>query len=138
MAFKEKNLPLHVLINNAGVGGVPFGEPAVYIVHTTVFIVYVSIVAQSTELTPDGHETHFQVNHLGPLLLTLELLPIILDTASTTGDGRIVFVGSLGHMYGQFSPSNFAGEQFYDRFQFYFNSKLFTVCVSAVPTCTIL
>lgn len=40
MAFKEKNLPLHVLINNAGVGGVPFGEPAVYIVHTTVFIVY--------------------------------------------------------------------------------------------------
>ena len=26
VAFKERNLPLHVLINNAGVGGVPFSE----------------------------------------------------------------------------------------------------------------
>ena len=81
----------------------------------------------SAELTEDGHETHLQVNHLGPLLLTLELLPIIMDTASTTGDGRIVFVGSLGHTSGQFSSNNLEGEIFYNRFQFYFNSKLFTV-----------
>ena len=27
VAFKERNLPLHVLINNAGVGGIPFSEP---------------------------------------------------------------------------------------------------------------
>ena len=26
VAFKERNLPLHVLINNAGVATVPFGE----------------------------------------------------------------------------------------------------------------
>ena len=26
IAFKEKNLPLHVLINNAGVALVPYGE----------------------------------------------------------------------------------------------------------------
>ena len=65
-----------------------------------------------------------------------------MDTASTTGDGRIVFVGSLGHLSGQFSPSNLDGETYYDRFQFYFNSKLFTVRVmlhnTYYNTCTLL
>ena len=38
VAFKERNLPLHVLINNAGVGGIPFSE----LTHTCsiVFILY--------------------------------------------------------------------------------------------------
>ena len=39
----------------------------------------------------------FQVNHLGPTLLTLELLPLLLDTAAASGDGRILFLSSSGH-----------------------------------------
>jgi len=44
---EEKNLPLHVLVNNAGV----FGS------------------SQRTE-TVDGLEMHFGTNHIGPFLLT--------------------------------------------------------------------
>ena len=78
-------------------------------------------------LTEDGHETHFQVNHLSHLLLTLELLPIMLDTASSTGDGRIVIVSSAFHKSGELNPSNMEGQQSYGRTMFYNNSKLYNV-----------
>lgn len=29
-AFKEKNLPLHILINNAGIAGIPYGKLQLY------------------------------------------------------------------------------------------------------------
>ena len=32
-AFKEKNLPLNLLINNAGVAWMPFSEPLVDLIH---------------------------------------------------------------------------------------------------------
>lgn len=61
--------PLHVLINNAGVGG-------------------------QRGLTSDGFEIHFGVNHLGHFLLTQELLPLITES----GPGaRIVVVASDSH-----------------------------------------
>ena len=78
-------------------------------------------------LTEDGHETHFQVNHLSHLLLTLELLPIMLDTAGSTGDGRIVIVSSSAHKWGELNPSNMEGQQSYVRRIFYGNSKLYNV-----------
>ena len=78
-------------------------------------------------LTEDGHETQFQVNHLSHFLLTLELLPIMLDTASTTGDGRIVIVSSAGHRSGVFDPDNLDGQQSYGRMKFYCHSKLYNV-----------
>ena len=80
-----------------------------------------------TALTEDGHETQFQVNHLSHLLLTLELLPILMDTASSTGDGRIVIVSSSAHQSGVFDPNNLDGQQLFNRFKFYANSKLFNV-----------
>ena len=60
--------PLHVLINNAGVGGV-------------------------RGLTADGFELHFGVNHLGHFALTQALLPLL--TAS--GPARVVNVASDSH-----------------------------------------
>ena len=78
-------------------------------------------------LTEDGHETQFQVNYLSHLLLTLELLPIIADTASKTEDGRIVFLSSVAHTYAQFDPQNLEGQEVYQRMQFYCNSKLYCV-----------
>ncbi|XP_064396433.1 retinol dehydrogenase 12-like [Halichondria panicea] len=103
-AFKENNLPLHILINNAGIAWIPYTK------------------------TDDGFERTYQVNHLYPFLLTLELLPIVLETASTSGDGRILFVTSNAHNFGaNFNPDNLNSEIQYDRMKAYPNTKLYNV-----------
>ena len=84
--------------------------------------------------TVDGHEIQFQVNHLSHMLLTLELLPIIRDTARSTGDGRIVFLSSLAHVWGIFEPENLDGQQSYSGMKFYNNSKLFNVLKPTVSS----
>ena len=103
--FKNKGLPLHILINNAGIMAVPFGK------------------------TADGYEMHFQVNHLSHFLMTLELLPLVTETA-VSGDGRIVLVSSLWHNQGTFDPANMNGEVSYGRVKFYGNSKLYNVMMA--------
>jgi len=70
-----------------------------------------------------------QVNHLGHFLLTLELLPTLLDTASHTGDCRIIFVSSAAHTFVNWEPGNMNAEQQYGRMKFYPNSKLYNVSV---------
>jgi retinol dehydrogenase 12 len=68
-AFLDTGEPLHVLVNNAGVGGV-------------------------RGITADGFELHFGVNHLGHFALTQLLLPRL----SSSGPGaRIVNVSSEAH-----------------------------------------
>ena len=84
--------------------------------------------------TVDGHEIQFQVNHLSHMLLTLELLPIIRDTACSTGDGRIVFLSSFAHVWGIFEPENLDGQQSYSGMKFYNNSKLFNVLKPTVSS----
>ena len=69
------------------------------------------VVAKVSNPAEDGHEIQFQVNHLSHMLLTLELLPIIQDTARSTGDGRIVFISSVAHDSGVFDPDNLEGQQ---------------------------
>ena len=62
--------------------------------------------------------------------LTLELLPLLLDTAASTGDGRIVFVGSAAHSLfaGPFDVSKMnRPENEYKRFEVYGDSKLYNV-----------
>jgi NAD(P)-dependent dehydrogenase (short-subunit alcohol dehydrogenase family) len=61
--------PLHVLLNNAGV------------------------VMMKRELTVDGYETTFAVNHLGPFLLTNLLVERMIESAPA----RIVNVASDAH-----------------------------------------
>ena len=78
-------------------------------------------------MTEDGYEAQFQVNHLSHFLLTLELLPIILDTASNCGDCRIVIVSSIGHLNAVFEPGNMNAEVSYSRMGFYYKSKLYNV-----------
>ena len=68
-SFLARDEPLHVLVNNAGVGGV-------------------------RGLTADGFEVHFGVNHLGHFALTQLLLPRL----SSSGPGaRVVNVSSEAH-----------------------------------------
>ena len=71
-----------------------------------------------------------QVNHLCPFLLTLELLPIVLETASTSGDGRILFVSSSGHYKryaGEVNFNSIDSEEMYRRTKAYGRTKLYNV-----------
>ena len=104
--FKERHLPLHILVNNAGIAFVPFAK------------------------TVDGYEMQYQVNYLGHFLLTLELLPVVVETARSQGDVRIVNVSSAAHGWGTLDPNNMNGEVSYSRTAFYGNSKLYNIMVS--------
>ena len=78
-------------------------------------------------MTEDGNESIFQVNHLGHFLLTLELLPVMLDTAANTGDCRVVIVTSRAIYTGKFDPTNLNAERSYGPIFNYQNSKLYIV-----------
>lgn len=67
-AFLARSEPLHVLVNNAGVGG-------------------------QRGVTADGFEVHFGTNHLGHFLLTELLLERLLASAPA----RVVTVASQAH-----------------------------------------
>jgi retinol dehydrogenase-12 len=68
-AFLVRDEPLHVLVNNAGVGG-------------------------ARGLTADGFEAHFGINHLGHFALTM----LLLDRLKASGPGcRVVNVSSELH-----------------------------------------
>jgi NAD(P)-dependent dehydrogenase (short-subunit alcohol dehydrogenase family) len=67
-AFLARDEPLHVLINNAGVGG-------------------------QRGATSDGFEIHFGVNHLGHFLFT----DMLLDRLRASAPARIVVVSSQAH-----------------------------------------
>ncbi|XP_054784285.1 short-chain dehydrogenase TIC 32 B, chloroplastic-like [Prosopis cineraria] len=74
--FIALDLPLNILINNAGVMFCPF------------------------QLSEDGVEMQFATNHLGHFLLTNLLLDKMKRTAKATGiEGRIVNLSSIAHTY---------------------------------------
>ncbi|MBA3652627.1 MAG: SDR family oxidoreductase [Actinobacteria bacterium] len=66
--FLAEDVPLHVLVNNAGVGG-------------------------QQGITVDGFELAFGTNHLGHFLLT----NLLLDKLKASAPARIVSVSSIGH-----------------------------------------
>ncbi len=68
-AFRARGKPLHILVDNAGVMGMPHG------------------------LTVDGLETTLGVNHFGHVLLTLDLLPLLEKSTPS----RVVIVASDAH-----------------------------------------
>ncbi|MED6121068.1 Short-chain dehydrogenase TIC 32 B, chloroplastic [Stylosanthes scabra] len=74
--FLALQLPLNILINNAGVMFCPF------------------------KLSENGLETQFHTNHLGHFLLTKLLLDKMKETAEATGiEGRIINLSSIAHNY---------------------------------------
>jgi retinol dehydrogenase 12 len=102
-AFQKKNLPLHFLINNAGIMNTPYGK------------------------TKQGFEQQFGVNHLAHFLLTDLLLPKLKSSAPA----RIVNVSSEGHRMDPNSIQTIYDdvnmEKGYSGFRAYSRSKLSNV-----------
>ncbi|KAL5710957.1 NADP-retinol dehydrogenase [Ranunculus cassubicifolius] len=102
--FLALDLPLNILINNAGVMFCPY------------------------KLTEDGVETQFQTNHLGHFYLTNLLLDKMKNTARDTGiEGRIVNLSSIAHNYTYEEGIRFDGlndKKGYDDKKAYGQSKL--------------
>jgi NAD(P)-dependent dehydrogenase (short-subunit alcohol dehydrogenase family) len=91
---------LHVLVNNAGVGGV------------------------DRQLSQDGHELHLAVNHLAGFALTRRLLPLLEASAPA----RIVFVASVGQAPLDFDDPML--ERGYQPLRAYGQSKLAQIATS--------
>jgi len=92
--FLAKNVPLNILINNAGIMAVPY---------TLI----------------EGYESQFATNHLGHFLLTTLLLPALIQGKPS----RVVSVSSCAHkrMAVDFDDINF--EKGYDKWKAYGQSK---------------
>jgi len=95
--FLGKNLPLHILINNAGIMAVPYGK------------------------TEDGWELQFGTNHLGHFLLTT----LLLDTLLASAPSRVVALSSIATKHGGilWNDINFQDESKYHKWTSYFQSK---------------
>ncbi|BCJ64226.1 SDR family NAD(P)-dependent oxidoreductase [Polymorphospora rubra] len=89
---------LDVLVNNAGVGFGPAGEPR--------------------QLSADGHELRLAVNYLAPYLLSRLLLPLLRRAAPA----RIVNVASIGQA--DVDLDDLMLDRGYDRFVAYRRAKL--------------
>ncbi|XP_047392395.1 dehydrogenase/reductase SDR family member on chromosome X isoform X2 [Sciurus carolinensis] len=98
--FKMKNIPLHVLVNNAGVMMVPQRE------------------------TKDGFEEHFGLNYLGHFLLTNLLLDTLRASGSPGCSARVVTVSSATHYVGQLDLEDLQGSGSYSPHAAYAQSKL--------------
>jgi NAD(P)-dependent dehydrogenase (short-subunit alcohol dehydrogenase family) len=92
----NKLAQLDLLINNAGIMIPPF------------------------ELTVDGFESQFGVNHLGPFALTGQLL----DTLKTTPGSRIINTSSIAHSQGKILFDDINAENGYKAMERYSMSKL--------------
>ncbi|WP_435316803.1 oxidoreductase [Haloarchaeobius sp. TZWSO28] len=99
-AFEEDYDELHVLCNNAGVMAIPRQE------------------------TKDGFEMQFGVNHLGHFALTGHLLDTLHQTE---GETRVVTQSSGLHERGEMDFEDLHGEQSYDEWDAYAQSKLANV-----------
>lgn len=95
---------LDVLINNAGVMNCPYS------------------------LTGDGIEEHLAVNHYGNFLLT----NLLKDLIYRAENGRVVFVSSSLHKYGQVRLEGYKGEYDYNQSKPYSDSKLMNILVARV------
>jgi NAD(P)-dependent dehydrogenase (short-subunit alcohol dehydrogenase family) len=95
-AFTAANTHLDVLMNNAGIMSLPYGQ------------------------TADGFEQQLGTNHLGHFALTGHLLPTLLATPNS----RVVNVSSSAYMTGQMHFDDIQSEKHYSRWGAYEQSKL--------------
>ncbi len=97
--FKGQQSKLHVLVNNAG------------------------IIPRKREVTVDGFETQFAVNHLAPFLLT----NLLLDVLKSSVPARIVTVASDMHRGATIDFDDLQSEKSYGPVRVYCRTKLANV-----------
>lgn len=85
-----------------------------------VLINNAAIATNRRELTEDGFESTFGINHLAPFLLTNLLLGLLRDSAPA----RIVNVSSGAHTSGHIDLDNLQMNRRFDGWNAYCNSKL--------------
>jgi NAD(P)-dependent dehydrogenase (short-subunit alcohol dehydrogenase family) len=102
--FLNTGRPLHVLINNAGLGNT------------------------RRIMTEDGIEMVFAVNHLAYFLLTM----LLLDRIKQSAPARIVNVASEAHRFGTINFDDLGGERRYSTIGAYGQSKLANILFSYV------
>lgn len=84
--FKSRRLPLHILINNAGVMHIPYKKSL------------------------DGIENHIAINFMGHFLLTILLLPVLNVSGTNQLFARIVNVSSSTHRVGNIDLTTFTSK----------------------------
>ncbi len=94
--IKNRNTPLHVLVNNAGV------------------------IAPKRALSPDGVELTLATNYLGPFLLT----NLLLDELKASAPARVINVCSVSHANADIDFTDLGYERGYRSFKAYARSKL--------------
>ncbi|XP_054644233.1 dehydrogenase/reductase SDR family member on chromosome X-like isoform X2 [Dunckerocampus dactyliophorus] len=99
-SFKDRDLPLNILVNNAGVMLVPEGR------------------------TQDGFEVHFSVNYLGHFLLTWLLLDTLKSSGKSGNFSRVVNVSSSAHCVGEIRLDDLNSNRCYSAHGAYCHSKL--------------
>nr|XP_057938288.1 dehydrogenase/reductase SDR family member on chromosome X-like isoform X2 [Doryrhamphus excisus] len=99
-SFKARDLPLNILVNNAGVMLVPEGR------------------------TQDGFEVHFSVNYLGHFLLTWLLLDTLKRSGKSGNFSRVVNVSSSAHCVGEIRLDDLNSNRCYSAHGAYCQSKL--------------
>ncbi|XP_059185170.1 retinol dehydrogenase 12 [Centropristis striata] len=99
----EEEKALHILVNNAGVSGLP------------------------RQITKDGFEASYATNVLGPFLLT----NLLLDLMKRSSPARIVNLSSVNHRKGVVDFAHFHGEKLiYHMDSVYNNTKLHNVILT--------
>lgn len=100
--FGKKEESLDILINNAGIFGVP------------------------KTLTKEGNEMTFTANYLGHFLLT----NLLLDKLKASAPSRIINVSSFVHKYGKIVKDDLQSEKAFTNSKAYCNSKLANILFS--------
>ena len=88
--------------------------------HLDVLINNAGIMIPPYELTREGFESQFGVNHLGPFALTA----LLLDKLRSTPDSRVVSTSSIAHKQGKIYFDDINAEQRYNSVVRYAQSKL--------------
>jgi NAD(P)-dependent dehydrogenase (short-subunit alcohol dehydrogenase family) len=88
-----------------------------------VLILNAGLFPMTKQISAQGFEQQFGVNHLGHFLLT----NLLLDQVKAAEQGRIVIVSSIMHWLGRINTGSFRGEKFYNPVAAYGQSKLANV-----------
>eukprot|EP00009_Paramoeba_aestuarina_P005233 CAMPEP_0201522748 /NCGR_PEP_ID=MMETSP0161_2-20130828/18527_1 /ASSEMBLY_ACC=CAM_ASM_000251 /TAXON_ID=180227 /ORGANISM="Neoparamoeba aestuarina, Strain SoJaBio B1-5/56/2" /LENGTH=297 /DNA_ID=CAMNT_0047921675 /DNA_START=103 /DNA_END=993 /DNA_ORIENTATION=- len=104
--FLAKSIPLHILINNAGIMMIPERTP-----------------------TKDGFESQMGVNHVGHFYLTKLLMPSLRKAKAESDDiVRIVNLSSMAHNSSALVWDNLDSEKSYSSTGAYAQSKTANIC----------